>query len=38
MTFRRGEGIRATQFMTFSVSGKHKKDKKLFLDIDLIMT
>ena len=37
MTFRGGwgRGLRAKQFMTFSVSVKQKKDKKLFLDIDL---
>ena len=28
-------GLRAKQFMTFSVSVKHKKDKNLFLHIDL---
>ena len=43
MTFERsggggGEGLRAKQFMTFAVSVKHKKDEKLFLHIDLIMT
>ena len=30
-----GGGLRAKQFITFSVSVKHKKDKKLFLHIDL---
>ena len=30
-----GSGLRAKQFMTFSISVKHKKDKKLFLHIDL---
>ena len=36
-----GEGgrvLRTKQFMTFSVSVKHKKDKKSFLHIHLIMT
>ena len=31
-----GRELRAKQFMTFSVSVKHKKDKKLFLHIDLL--
>ena len=30
-----GEGVRAKQFTTISVKVKHKKDKKLFLHIDL---
>ena len=36
MTFERGRRLRAKQFMTFSVTSvKHKKDKKLFLHVDL---
>ena len=35
MTFR-GKRLMAKQFMTFSVSVKHKKDKKLLLHIDSI--
>ena len=33
-----GRVFRTKQFMTFSVSVKHKKDKKSFLHIHLIMT
>ena len=29
MAFRKGRGLRAKQFMTFSVSMKHKNEKKI---------
>ena len=34
--YGRGVGFRGKQFMTFSVSVKHQKDKKIFLHTDLL--